>query len=169
MPEVSRLARVPQHHPWNETIPKKKRKLISLTHCSSFSNGHNNNNVSLTMSYATSSPAATTGGQGNTPVSTCPVHSVHALVDVISGGWVSAAGLGAGWLPDPLFPSFCTSRCAIPYRAQPVQISPDLINCLFPPYRPLSYQYPLALLRNSPHFSYSVLLLVSCRHGLDND
>ncbi|XHG02072.1 hypothetical protein AWENTII_005434 [Aspergillus wentii] len=90
------------------------------------------------MTYATSSPAATTGGQGNNPVSSLSSLTLHGLLSLSGRSYLSRGVVLSG--PSPCF--FLLSApsaglgAALPAHHQRVQvliapahqISPDLIN-----------------------------------------
>ncbi|KAJ9301933.1 transcriptional regulator family: GATA type zinc finger [Paecilomyces variotii] len=112
---------------------------------------HVNANLSSSssnMTYATSSPAATTGGQGNTPL-----------------GSLSAGGPGVDAVLAPAAPLRTRERRAPPaFRfliAPDHQISPDLINTAHPPVALLSVPLHLSLLDAHP-----LLILFSVFHDM---
>ncbi|KAJ9269064.1 transcriptional regulator family: GATA type zinc finger [Paecilomyces variotii] len=134
---------------------------------------HVNANLSSSssnMTYATSSPAATTGGQGNTPVRSLslslsvlsvPLGSLRRCV----GLSLSAGGPGVDAVLAPAAPLRTRERRAPPaFRfliAPDHQISPDLINTAHPPVALLSVPLHLSLLDAHP-----LLILFSVFHDM---
>ncbi|KAJ9262085.1 transcriptional regulator family: GATA type zinc finger [Paecilomyces variotii] len=121
---------------------------------------HVNANLSSSssnMTYATSSPAATTGGQGNTPV--------RSLSFFLSFFLSASGGPGVDAVLAPAAPLRTRERRAPPaFRfliAPDHQISPDLINTAHPPVALLSVPLHLSLLDAHP-----LLILLSVFHDM---
>jgi hypothetical protein len=152
--------------------PPSRKPESNLPYLSRRSSSNNSSNVTLSMSYATSSPAATTGGQGNTPVSLTSLsfflsclHTARggACRAVISCGWRRHLRLGAG---GPVV----AHQPSIPYRTRPSNLSRSYL--LQHPHRIAHYQpcpTSLSLLSpQSPSLPWISLLFLA-RNGVDHD